>query len=90
MKLSREQSGFSAIEVIIVIIILTIVGFAGYRVVSNDGEETQETENVEIQPATQEAGPITDKEDLNNSVEELQSIDLDTQNEEKELEDLVN
>lgn len=90
MKFIQEQKGFSIVEIFIIIVILSIIGFIGYRIANNGDNETVGTENTEIQPANQEVNPISDKEDLNESVNKLQDIDLDTQDEEKELESLVN
>ena len=70
MKLRNDQSGFSAVEIVVVIVIIGIIGFLGYTFYSNQMNKAADTNQ-------QEAGQSDAANDVKSAPQINSVADLD-------------
>jgi prepilin-type N-terminal cleavage/methylation domain-containing protein len=66
MKLLKNQTGFSVVEVAVVVVILAILGFAGYTVYSKQRDSKKTSSNTS-QDANSAAGQVKSAPDINST-----------------------
>ena len=71
MRKLRHEGGFSPVEAILIVAVLGLFGFIGWRVYQ--ANQTKEADPVVSSPAIEKA------EDLDETVDELNSQDIDAE-----------
>lgn len=90
MKISKNQLGFSAVEIVLVLAIVGLFGFVGYKVYSQQQTKTADnsSQNVE-QSATANDVPsapqIKTTDDLTKAEKTLDSTSVDGSNDSSQL-----
>ncbi len=77
-KLHKNQNGFSIFESLLIVAVLALFGFIGWRVY-------QANKSVESTDTTTSQKPIEKAEDLDRTVDELNSQDIDKELDTSEL-----
>lgn len=79
MRRNNQQSGFSAVEIIIVIVIVAVMGFLGYTFYNNYTDKAaKDTTAAEVE--TKEAPTITTSSDLDKASTAMDDSNLDAEN----------
>lgn len=80
MKISKNESGFTAVEAIIIVIIVAVVGFVGYRIYqhSHKTNTTNTTSSSTTTSNTSFPASITNASDVKQASKALQSQPINT------------
>lgn len=90
MKISKNQLGFSVVELVVVLAIVGLLGFVGYKVYSQQQTKTADTPSQTTeQSATAKDVPsapqIKTTEDLTKAEQTLDSTSVDGSNDSSQL-----
>lgn len=91
-KSSKNQSGFSAVMLLVIIVSIALIALAGYFVFMRQNNDEQKTSNQTSQVVVPEAPEIKTKADVTKAEQTLDSINLNDNSDldaiDKELRDL--
>ncbi len=83
----NRQKGFSVVEGLLIVAVVLLLGFIGYTVY-NRQKDTKRT-NTPPPAAASDIPSISDKSSLSEAVDQLKTVDTDTEKDEEALRDLV-
>ena len=97
MKLRKEQSGFSIVELVIILAVIGILGFVGYNVYNKDQDNqtasNSSSEQIAEQSPTatdvQSAPDVNSTSDLDNAEAMLDTTDPSSSSDSAELDTLT-
>lgn len=90
MSRKYKQKGFSVVEIFAVVVIVALIGSVGYRVYSSRSTD-ESNETAQSESTTEKSSEVIEsKDDLNEATKNLQEKDIDTENDENQLQELVN